>query len=43
MKIVLTRQVNALRNPPRSVAGILQALSLHAPEFVMQMKHEFDQ
>lgn len=43
MKLALTRQANALRNPPKTVADILQALSSHTPEFVMRMKQEFDQ
>jgi predicted nucleic acid-binding protein len=43
MKLVLTRQANALRNPPKTVADILQALSPHAPAFVTRMKQEFDQ
>jgi hypothetical protein len=43
MKLVLTRQANALRNPPKTVADILQSLSSHAPEFVTRMKQEFSQ
>jgi predicted nucleic acid-binding protein len=43
MKLALSRQANALRNPPKTVADILQALSLHAPEFAARMRQEFDQ
>jgi predicted nucleic acid-binding protein len=43
MKLALSRQANALRNPPKTVADILQVLSLHAPEFAARMRQEFDQ
>jgi hypothetical protein len=43
MKTVLSRQAGALRNPPKSVADVLEALSKYAPEFVAQMKLELGQ
>lgn len=42
IRLVLIRQANALRNPPKTVADILQTLSLHAPEFVTRMRQELD-
>src|SRR5215831_18160195 len=43
MKFVVTRQASALRGPPKTVADILQALSLWMSAFVMRVKQVFDQ